>query len=138
MRTYKSLLRSKNAKTRKAASKAWWGWESAVSFLKPKPDDFSEEQALTIALIENHYFTHNAWLTPGQLLKNASRLTMPVTIVHGRYDLVCPIRSSFALKAAVPHATLIPVPDAGHAGMEPGTKKALRKATDAYVRATSS
>lgn len=133
MRTYKSLLHSKNAKTRKAASKAWWGWESAVSYLKPKPDDFTEEQALTIARIENHYFTHGAWLKPRQLLDQAHKLTMPVTIIHGRYDLVCPIRSSFALKAAVPHATLVPIPGAGHAGMEPGTKKALRKATDKYA-----
>lgn len=133
MRTYKSLLHSKNAKTRKAASKAWWGWESAVSYLKPKPDEFTAKQALIIAQIENHYFTHGAWLAPSQLLRHAANLTMPVTIVHGRYDLICPIRSSFALKAAVPHATLVPIPDAGHAGMEPGTKKALRAATDGYA-----
>lgn len=88
------------------------------------------KEAEAVAIIENHYFYYNCWLEPNQLVRDAHRLAnIPVTIVHGRYDVVCPIKASFDFKKAVPHAKLIIVPDAGHATVEPGTKRALRSVT---------
>jgi proline iminopeptidase len=125
---YYQLVRSKNAETRRNAAKAWWSWESAVSFLKPVPDDMTMKQTEDIAAIETHYFTHGAWLKPNQLLRNAHRLqNIPISIVHGRYDLVCPFRSAWELHRAVPHSKLYAIPDAGHGMMEPGTFKMLKK-----------
>jgi proline iminopeptidase len=83
-----------------------------------------------LAILENHYFSHNAWLKPNQLLQDASRLKMPITIVQGRYDMVCPFRAAWELKQRVPHARLIVVEDAGHAGSEPGIAKALKSVAD--------
>lgn len=130
VRTYKTLLQSKNRKTRKAAAGRWWDLESAVSFLKPKPDTTKAKVVEELAILENHYFSHNAWLKPNQLLQDATRLKMPITIVQGRYDMVCPFRAAWELKQRVPHARLIVVEDAGHAGSEPGIAKALRSVTD--------
>jgi proline iminopeptidase len=133
-RRYNALLHSKNRKTRRAAAQAWWGMESAISFLKPRPDKTTPKQAEELALLENHYFVHNAWLKPDQLLKDAIRLRkIPITIVQGRYDMVCPLRAAWQLKQRLPHAKLVVIPDAGHAGSEPGTAAALKVATDAFL-----
>ena len=131
IKSYDRLLKSR--KTRRAAAKRWWGMESAISFLRPQKDTTSSKQTEELALLEHHYFSHNAWLKPNQLLDNASKLKMPITIVQGRYDMVCPFRAAWELSQKVPHAKLIVVEDAGHAGSEPGTAKALRAATNAMV-----
>jgi proline iminopeptidase len=129
MKTYHRLLTSKNAKTRRRAAEGWWRWESAVSFLEPKPDRTGPKQTESLAILENHYFVHNAWIKPGQLLKNAQRLkNIPMTIVHGRYDLVCPVRSAWALHRALPHSKLYIMPTSGHAGSEPSTRAVLERA----------
>jgi proline iminopeptidase len=47
--------------------------------------------------------------------------------------MVCPFRAAWELSQKVPHAKLVVVEDAGHAGSEPGTAKALRAATNAMV-----
>jgi proline iminopeptidase len=99
-----------------------------VSFLIPKPDRTPQKQATSLAIIENHYFRHNGWLKPQQLIKNAYRLKgIPMTIVHGRYDMVCPIRSAWQLHQALPTSKLIIVPNAGHGMAEPKTFATLQK-----------
>lgn len=123
---YRKLLTSADVTVRQRAAKRWSDWEHAVSYLRPHKSVETVEEAEAVAVIENHYFYHNCWLQPNQLLKDAHRLAnIPVTVVHGRYDVVCPIKASFDFKKAVPHAKFIIVPDAGHATTEPGTRRAL-------------
>jgi len=128
LKKYYDLIRSKKAETRKKAAKAWWNWESAVSFLEPVPDDTNERGVEDIATIETHYFKNRGWLKPNQLIRNADRLkNIPTAIVHGRYDLVCPFRSAYELHKAIPHSKLYPTADAGHGMAEPGTIARMRK-----------
>jgi proline iminopeptidase len=109
--------------------KAWWGWEFAVSRLIPdKHDTTPEKGALALARLENHYFVNDCWFTKDQLLRGLDALHhIPITIVHGRYDLVCPISASFTVKKVLPHTKLIVIPDAGHASIEPGIKRMLKR-----------
>ena len=128
LKKYYDLIRSKKSETRKKAAKAWWNWESAVSFLEPVPDDMSPTGVEDIATIETHYFKNRAWLKPNQLLRNATQLkNIPVAIVHGRYDLVCPFRSAYELHKAVPHSKLYPIANAGHGMAEPKTFATMKK-----------
>jgi proline iminopeptidase len=81
---------------------------------------------LHVARIEAHYFVNNAFLEDGQLLANIARVRqLPCTIVHGRYDVVCPIETAFELSQAWPEAELIVVADAGHSVREPGIAREL-------------
>jgi len=121
--TYGRLLR--NRRTRKAAAAAWWKWEETLSYVKTKPGKTSSATKETLALLENHYFSHHCWIRPGQLLRAARRFRFPVHIVQGRYDLVCPPASAVALAEAIPHAKLT-ITDAGHAASE--SAAALRAA----------
>lgn len=134
LKAYQNMLTSKTPSTRRKAAKHWWGWESAVSFLEPKPDTSSEKQTESLAVLENHYFMHNAWIKPGQLLKNAHRLKgIPMTIIHGRYDLVCPVRSAWALHKALPHSKLLIMPTSGHGSAEVSTKAAIQREIHAQL-----
>ena len=54
-------------------------------------------------------------------------------IVHGRYDVVTPLSSAWALNKAWPKAQLKIVPDAGHSSLEPGIVSELIKASDGFA-----
>ena len=120
------------------AARAWSRYESACSTLRPAPRHVgqnSDEAALAIARIEAHYFANRVFLEPGALLAGAHRIAdHPVSIVQGRYDVVCPIRSADRLARALPGAEYVVVPDAGHSAMEPGIRAQLVRATDRMLR----
>ena len=54
-------------------------------------------------------------------------------IVHGRYDLICPLGSAWELQRAWSGSELKIVPDAGHSAAEPGIRQALVEATDRFA-----
>ena len=136
---YHRRLTGDDAATRLAAARAWSVWEASTSLLRPDKGfiDAHEdaEFALAFARIESHYIVNGGFLdADDQLLRNASRLrSIPGTIVHGRYDVVCPVQSAFDLHAAWPSSELVVVTDAGHSAFEAGNAAALVVATDKYA-----
>lgn len=124
---------------RMAAAKAWSIWEGQCATLRPNHnvvEHFSDPHvALALARIEAHYFVNRIFLRENQLLEEARLLAgIPGVIVHGRYDMICPLDGAFALKEAWPEAELQIVPDAGHAAAEPGIIDALVRATNDFAR----
>jgi proline iminopeptidase len=74
--------------------------------------------------------THHMFLEEGSLLAGIDRLReLPAIIVQGRYDMVCPIVTAYALHRAWPASEFVIVPDAGHSAMETGTRAQLVAAT---------
>ena len=123
---------------RMAAAKAWSLWEGRASTLLPRTsvvEHFANPHtALSLARIECHYFMHDSFLEPDQILKNAGRLDgIPGVIVHGRYDVVCPVEQAWELHRAWPGARLEIIPDAGHSATEPGIVDALMTATSQFA-----
>jgi proline iminopeptidase len=79
--------------------------------------------------MEAHYFAHDCFMQPGQLLANAGLLkNIPGIIVQGRYDLLCPPSTSQALAALWPQAEIRVVEGAGHSLYDPGIRDAVMKA----------
>ena len=71
-----------------------------------------------------------------QLLRDVGRIRhIPGVIVQGRYDVVCPIFSAWALHRAWPEADFIVTPDSGHSAFEPPNSRALVAATDRFAGA---
>lgn len=138
VRSYHARLTSADAEIRAAAARAWSIWECRVATLLPDHDLVSHCDdagfSLAFARIECHYFVHGGFLeTPDQLLEQVGRIRdVPATIVHGRYDVICPMRNAWRLHRAWPESQLVIVPDAGHSANEPGITRALVEATDAY------
>jgi len=117
------------------AARAWSIYEGACSTLLPNPETvaaFGEDRlALGLARIEAHFFRHHLFSVEHDLLARIDRIRdVPATIVQGRYDMVCPIRSADELARAWPTAEYIVVPDAGHSAMEPGIREQLVLATE--------
>lgn len=136
---YHRLLTGTDETAKLAAAQAWSKWEGATSTLLPSAEmvqAFNDAtHALEFARIENHYFCNAAFFpTPDFLLENAAKLSgIPGVIVQGRYDVVCPATSAWALSRAWPAARLQIVPDAGHSAWEPGILAALVAATEAFM-----
>lgn len=136
MAAYHRRLFGDDETARIEAARAWSIWEWSTSALIPEFEPGSDEEYLAFARIENHYFVNGGFFDqPDQLLANANRISdIPTTIVHGRYDVVCPFRNAWDLHKALPHSELIIVPNAGHSVWEPGITDALIAATNRYAR----
>jgi proline iminopeptidase len=123
---------------RMAAAKAWSSWEGRASTLLPKASvtgHFDNPYtALSLARIECHYFMHDSFLEPDQILRDAGRLHgIPGVIVHGRYDVVCPVEQAWLLHEVWPQSRLQIIPDAGHSATEEGIVDALVTATGQFA-----
>lgn len=121
-----------------ACARAWSQWEGATISLVPnlqQIEDFGEDRyAIAFARIENHFFVNGGWLEEGQLLRDAYKLKgIPGVIVHGRYDMPCPLRYAWQLSKGWPDAELKIVEAAGHALSEPGILDQLVRATDRFA-----
>jgi proline iminopeptidase len=125
------------------AARAWSQWEGATSSLLPNPkreDEFgTPEFALALARIEAHYFVNRGFFShENQLLDGVDKIRgVPTVIVHGRYDVVCPIDTAFELHRRWPEADFKIVRDAGHSAYEPGITAELIAATDRFLERRS-
>jgi len=121
---------------RMASAKAWALWEGRTATLTPRHkvvDYFGTPHvALALARIEAHYFMNSGFLSDNQILGDAKKIKgIPGYIIHGRYDLICPLENAFALANAWPAGQLEIIPNSGHSASEPAI-------TDALVQATAS
>jgi len=91
--------------------------------------------ALAFARIENHYFVNGGFFdADDQLLRDAWKIVdIPGVIVHGRYDVVCPLASAWDLHKVWPKAQLTITPTSGHSAFEPENIDALVRATDRFA-----
>lgn len=124
------------------AARAWSIWEGSTSNLVSKAsvmDHFSDPHtALSLARIECHYFFNNSFMRSNQLLENAHKLhSLPGVIVHGRYDVVCPVEQAFELKQVWPTSELHITPNSGHSATEAENVDALVSATQSFAEQLS-
>lgn len=135
---YYKRLTSDDADIQLEAARAWSVWEGAtlsVHANEQRLRAFSATQyARAFARIECHYFVNRGFFDRDDyILTNLDRIqNIPSTIVHGRFDVITPLRNAYDLKSAWPSADLRIVPAAGHAMSEPGIVAELIAATTAY------
>jgi proline iminopeptidase len=137
---YYKRMTSDDLAIRTESTKAWSIWEGRTSTLLPNvtaEDKFGADSfADAFARIECHYFVNKGFFqTDGQLLKNVNKIRhIPAFIIQGRYDIVCPMDSAWALSRAWPEAQLRIIDDAGHSVFEKGITKAVVDATDYFAK----
>jgi proline iminopeptidase len=111
---------------------------ASTSFLRQDPDFIDSHEdphfALAFARIECHYFVNGGFFeVEDQLLRDAHRLAgIPGVIVHGRYDVVCPVQNAWELHKAWPDAKLLISPTSGHSAFEEENTHSLVEATDSF------
>ena len=136
MAAYHKRLTNPDRRIQAQAASAWSQWEGDTLSLRgpqARPAKFSEvDFAIAFARIECHFFTNKGFFEEdGWLLKNIDAIRgIPGWIVQGRFDVVTPLETAWALKQAWPEARFDIIWDAGHASTEPGIIDALVRATD--------
>jgi proline iminopeptidase len=134
VRAYHERLTGEDELARMAAAKAWSAWEGNCSKLRPSADAMAKftkpHNALALSRIETHFFLNHGFMEENQILANMEAIAhIPGRIIHGRYDMVCPLDNAHALHQLWPGSELHIVRDAGHSASEPGTVDALVRAT---------
>lgn len=135
---YYRRLTSEDAAVRKRAAKAWSIWEGSTSKLLFDPASAgkfgNDEFADAFARIECHYFTNKGFFPEDNYLLNHtdSLKNIRTVIVHGRYDVICPVENAWQLHLALPGSELHIVADAGHALSEPGITARMIEYTDKW------
>lgn len=137
-------LTSPDPAVRKRAASAWSGWEGATLRLLFDPSLFmhftEDNHAEALARIECHYFLNHCFFkTDNWLIEHVGKIRkIPAVIVHGRYDIICPMETAWELHKAWPEAKFHIIPDAGHAASEAGILDCLVNATDEWIAQHSS
>lgn len=134
---YHRLVNDADPAVRAHAATAWSSWEGAAVSLVPSPGHAAQYAdprfAVPFAKIALHYFVHDGWLDPDQLIRDAGKLAgIPGRIVQGRYDAVTPPATAWELHRAWPYSELILLPEAGHSVTDRGVLEQLLKATDEF------
>ncbi|MDZ7685196.1 MAG: prolyl aminopeptidase [Gammaproteobacteria bacterium] len=119
---------------RMGAAKAWSRWEADCSTLHPNQrlikHMLDPHRALARCRIGVHYFNNRCFLEENQIIDNiASIRSIPGIIVHGRYDMICPLENAFSLHEAWRSSQIFVVREAGHSATEPSLIDALIRAT---------
>lgn len=140
---YKKLLNG-TPDERLQFSRQWSNFEDSCLHLTPSTDEeiekgASQAEAESVALLETHYFYNNCFLENGYILKNVLHIpNVPISIIHGRYDVVCPPRSAYRLYRALMatghdkvqlHFTI-----AGHSKSDPENQSKLLSETNRIYR----
>lgn len=118
---YARLLAHPDSQVREMAAVRWCAWEDTHVSLMPgwRPDPRFEDATFRaiFARLVTHYWSHDCFLAPGQVLANTGRLAgVPAVLVHGRYDVSGPLDTAWKLARAWPDAQLVVLDDAGHGG----------------------
>lgn len=121
--------------TKRRVAKEWTAWGAQVSlgsdYQADKMAEHATEKMLKQVMMELHYAKHHYFIYENQILENCHLLAdIPSIIIHGRYDLVCPLEAALALHKALPDAEYIVLPNAGHIAKGEQMIDALVTATD--------
>lgn len=135
LEAYWTRLNDEDREVALAAAMRWSIYEGASCTLRSNPDFLAyfedPDVAWAIARLEAHYFRNCRFTPDDRLLRDIDKVrSIPGFIVHGRYDVICPIKAAFDLHRAWPESSLVVVDDAGHSSHEPGITEQLVAATD--------
>lgn len=127
---YANCLQGTNELARMSAAKNWALWQARCSSLHPHLyviDQYSDPHfALSLATLESHFINEHFFIEENQILANAHKIRhIPTYLVHGRFDLICPLVGAWKLHQAIPASNLRIVRDAGHSDRESGVIDAL-------------
>lgn len=131
-------INSNNPLVSGKVAKAWQAWNGQLAMGKayqPANEDVvATDQQIKQVRMELHYAIHRYFIQENQILENCGVLSsIPTTIIHGRYDLVCPMESGDSLHRALPTAEYVVLPNAGHVAQHEEMIDALVSATDRFA-----
>lgn len=139
LKSYGKRLTSKNSDIAWEAAQSFANWEGTIMNLVPdekkKSSFLTKERTIAFATIECYYALHNFFMKSKKngLFQNMNSIrNIPLTIVQGRYDTICPVRSAYDLHKFLPNSKLTIVPTGSHSPLEASMRKALIKESEEF------
>ena len=131
-------INSEDKALRQQVATNWQSWNGQLAmgqaFQLPDQQSLLSEEMVSQVRMEIHYAVNHYFIQDNQILSNSRLLeTLPVIIIHGRFDLVCPLEAGFSLHKALPESEFIVLPNAGHIAQHEEMIDALVSATDRFV-----
>ncbi len=112
LRYYYQKMKSGAAATRKKFAEEWTRYELTIAPLV-KPSEAKIQKMLgefsfqSLGTLEAHYIAQNCFLPEDYILKNAHKISnVPLDLLHGHYDLVCPAKHAHTLHQLLPKSSL--------------------------------
>jgi len=135
LEAYWRRLHGNDDAARTAAALQWVAYESACATLYPQFQtmitDDQRRQAVAMARIETHYYkNHIVPVAESLMTKIEAFRHVPAVIIHGRYDMITPLKTAHELHKLWPEADYVIVPDGGHSALDPAIRDRLVAATD--------
>lgn len=130
------LLNGPDELARRRAARAWEHWSSQVVLGEGFSAGSLEEGPASLAIlhqarIELHYAVNHYFIAENAILEGADRLAgLPMHIIHGTRDFVCPVEAAYRLHRRLPEARLQVLPGAGHIAAGDDMIDALVQAAD--------
>ena len=130
---YRQRLMGTDMRLRTQAAQNWATYENSCATLVAERRD-AGSAAVSLAVLEAHYFQNNCFMEPNHILDNISKIShLPAYIVQGRHDVICPPNSAFQLADAWgKNAKIAFVDDAGHSAFEAGILQQLINALKSF------
>lgn len=136
LNAYIKRLNGTDKAAQTACALAWSGWEGDTLSIDGPSDTASKfsdpEFALAFARIESWYFKNGGFFeSESWVLDHIDRIRhIPGWIVQGRFDVVTPMTTAFALAQKWQEAKFNLVKKAGHSSSDPGILEGLVAAAD--------
>jgi proline iminopeptidase len=141
LKAYFQLLTAPNEAVQLTAANKLDFWESTIVTLRDHEYSAEPEKGagpLAHSRIQLQFALNKCFISDKPLLENIDGIRhIPTTIIHGRYDVVCPVKQSWELHKQWPESELNIVPMAGHAAGEPAIIDALVNATREFAKTLS-
>ncbi len=117
------------------AARDWERWGGQVvlgnDFKPAESGEHVTANVLAQVRIETHYAAHHYFIEENQILRACEQTPdVPILLIHGRLDLVCPAESAYSLHQALPQSALTILPHSGHIAGGDEMIDALVSATD--------
>ena len=115
----------------------WWRWEQSIE-AAPATAEPPLDVLLQRFRLQAHYLRHRCWLdTPPLLDRLVGLPSVPLRVLHGTRDRICPPGGATALQRRWPLAQLLWVDGAGHAPTHPAMVAAMVSSLDAWAGSES-
>jgi proline iminopeptidase len=133
-----NAINSDDPVVKSRVAREWHAWNGQLAmgraYQPQNQDEPVSEKMVKQARMEIHYAVNKYFIEENQVLNNCNLLgNIPATIIHGRFDLVCPLESGLSLYQSLPKAGFTVLPNAGHVAQHEEMIDALVTATDHFA-----
>jgi proline iminopeptidase len=106
---YYKRINSTDVEVRNKYSLLWKNFETNCSKfiyeIKDRSDKVDINRVFSGSRIENHYMKNKCFLSSDNFIIDNSHIlkNIPIIVIQARYDMICPVDSSYQLYKALPH-----------------------------------